>query len=296
MRGDFSSFWSKEDKRNFQSGLEIGLKKGLSLPLGVLLDRDWNAQTEILNDWQEIAAQDIIGAGVAGVPWEAKNSFKINRAFLSSAEILLTVNEGRVWAGGTLVEVKAIDAGANVERVATYLEPPIQTPKALFPVIPSAPPTRDAVILEAWREELNAFQVPELLLEPALGGVDTTERMHTAFRFRLYRMSEGDTCDSIIPKLKDDFGKKGKLTVTLQADQSADTDCPVAADGGYTGFEHQLYRIEIAKTDPPNENLFKWSQFNGGLVGKGDFDTTNGVELWSVDSGSSTAARVSIAH
>ena len=44
--------------------------------------------------------------------------------------------------------------------------------------------------------------------------------------------------------------------------------------GGYTGFEHNLYRIEIAELKPAQPPMFKWSQFNGGLVGTGFFDAT----------------------
>ncbi len=264
MRGDFSSFWNKEDKRNFNGVLH---QQGR-----VLLDRDWNAQTEILNDWQENAAQDIIGAGVAAVPADAANSFKITEAKILNApdRIEISAGEGRVWADGLLIEL-----GENVIREATYLEPPIQNPKAAIPNNPpNNPIIRDAVILEAWHEELNAFQMPELLIEPALGGVDTTERLNTAFRFRLFRMDGGDTCDSIINSLKDNFGNKGKLKAVLQPDIPVNGDCPVVQGGGYTGFEHQLYRIEIAQTDKP-KMWFKWSQFNGGLVGRGTFDSTN---------------------
>lgn len=264
MRGDFSSFWKKEANRNFNGVLH---QQGR-----VLLDRDWNAQTEIVNDWQETAAADIIGAGVAAVPADAPDSFMVTSAEIAAVpdRIEITVNGGRVWADGLLVESRQA-----VTREATYLEPPAQTPKASlpnnFPINPPGNPAiRDAIILEAWHEELNAFQVPSLLIEPALGGVDTTERMQTAYRYRLFRMDEDDTCDSIIERLKDNFDDKGRLTVTLDEDTTTDGDCPVPKGGGYTGFEHQLYRIEIAQTKHA-ETYFKWSQFNGGLVGRGRF-------------------------
>lgn len=262
MRGDFSSFWNKEDKLNFNGVLH---QQGR-----VLLDRDWNAQTEILNDWQEIAAQDIIGARVAAVPWEAKESFKVTKAKITSAtKIEVWINKGHVWADGLLIHLNE-----NIKREATYLEPPVQKPQAQISEIANG--VRDAVVLEAWHEELNAFQQPKLLVEPALGGVDTTERMQTAFRFRLYRMGKDETCDSIIEKLNKQHDK-GRLTVTLQPDNQVDKDCPVVSDGGYTGFEHRLCRVEIARTNRAGQTWFKWSQFNGGLVGRGTFDNTNRV-------------------
>ena len=61
------------------------------------------------------------------------------------------------------------------------------------------------------------------------------------------------------------------LTVSLDPTINPGGECPTVAGGGYTGFEHNLYRVEIAAVDsgPPQ---FKWSQYGGGLVGRGHFD------------------------
>lgn len=262
MRGDFSA-WNKDRSHNFRGTLH---QQGR-----ILLDRDWNAQTEITGEWQETAARDAFGADVAAVPAEEPLSFKVTNAAVVAgppAHVDVTVKKGRLWADGLLVELP-VDA----VYTATYLGPPIQNPAGQVGQLPNN--LRDAVILETWIEELSPFQDPDLLIEPALGGVDTTERLQTAFRLRLYRKAAGDTCDSLIPKLADDFPAKGKLTAELTPTVTIDGDCPVVQGGGYTGFEHRLYRIEIADTDKPSpEAYFKWSHFNGGLVGTGDFDAT----------------------
>jgi Family of unknown function (DUF6519)/Right handed beta helix region len=256
MRGDFS-IWRDERRQNFNGVLH---QQGR-----VLLDADWNAQTNLTNDWQDTAGRDIIGAGVAAVPADAPDSFKIKAATVSAANVDLTVAPGRVWADGLLAY---IDGTADVQRLATYLEPPFQTN-------PPAPAlgtdgTRDAVVLEVWREEINGFQIPQLLIEPALGGPDTTERVHTGLAFRLFRMTDpNDTCESIVDDLQDNFAAKGKLTVTLDDPPPPAGDCPLIAGSGYTGFEHNLYRIEIAAVDSGIAPSFKWSQFGGGLVGRG---------------------------
>jgi len=232
-----------------------------------LLDRDWNAQTEVINEWQETAGRDAFGAGVAAVPAEVPASFKVTKAekiLVAPVHVEVSVNKGRIWADGLLVE-----SAQDLVRTATYINPP----PGQVSDLPNG--LRDAVILETWLEELSPFQDPGLLIEPALGGVDTTERVLTAYRFRLVRMAVGETCDSIIPKLKDDFSLKGKLIAKLNPTVNIDGDCPVVESGGYTGFEHRLYRIEIAETDRANQSWFKWSQFNGGLVGRGFFDSAN---------------------
>ena len=273
MRGDFSA-WNKDRSQNFRGTLH---QQGR-----VLLDRDWNAQTEIFGEWQETAARDAFGAGIAAVPADSAGSFKVVAAErIGPDEVKISMTKGRLWADGLLAELvrdaepPALPAGVDAIRTATYLGPPIQSPQATLPSpLPVAPNIlRDAVVLETWLEELSPFQNPQLLIEPALGGVDTTERVQTAFRLRLYRMADGDTCDSIVENLKDDFASKGKLAVELKPTVDVDGDCPVVEGGGFTGFEHRLYRIEIADTDrPAPEAYFKWSQFNGGLVGTGDFD------------------------
>jgi len=231
----------------------------------VLLDSDQTEQTRIINYWQDVAASDVIGAGVAAVPADLAASFKIDAARVQAGQVILTVEPGRVWADGLPVHIAGT---APVNRTATYLEPPIQTPQATVASITAG--TRDAVVLEVWREAINGFQLPELLIEPALGGPDTAERVHTSAAFRLYRMGAADTCTGI--PIADDFSKKGKLKATLQPTVAVGGDCPVVQGGGYTGFEHHLYRVEIADLPPGSRPMFKWSRFNGGLVGRGIFD------------------------
>jgi hypothetical protein len=266
MKGDFSRF-PDERNSNFAGVLH---QQGR-----VLLDADWNAQTAIATGWQDTAGQDIIGADVAAVPADQPDGFRIASAThaAGTTNVQLTVKPGRVWADGLLARLFGEpDPGsaAAVPRIATYLAPPIQDPP--FGTASIAQGVRDAVVLEVWREELNGFQLPDRLIEPALGGPDTTERVNTAFAFRLMRLGPGDTCENITGRLKDDFSTKGKLKVSLQpAGAGGPVDCPTPAGGGYTGLEHNSYRIEIAAVDtgPPQ---FKWSQYGGGLVGRGHFD------------------------
>ena len=266
MKGDFSS-WRDERRHNFTGVMH---QQGR-----VLLDGDWNAQTGITIDWQDTAAQDIIGAGVAAVPFDQPNAFKIKAAVHNAGDawVQLTVAPGRVWADGLLAELfsEPDPDGTNDDtRNATYLKPPIQDPEVVATSIANG--IKDAVILEVWREEINAFQMPELLLENALGGPDTTERVHTATAFRLMRLGPGDTCENIVSRLRDDFASKGKLKATLKPPAAGGTpDCPTVAGGGYVGFEHNFYRIEIAQVNSPDPH-FKWSQYGGGLVGRGHFE------------------------
>ena len=124
-------------------------------------------------------------------------------------------------------------------------------------------------MLEVWEESVSAFQEPTDLLEPALGGPDTTERSKICAAVKLMRLGPNDDC-SAVAAAYDDFDAKGRLTVTPGPAIVIPGDCPVEAGGGYTGFEHYLFRIEVAEP-LGGEARFKWSQFNGGLVGRGRF-------------------------
>ncbi len=270
MKGDFSKLNFSDRNNNFNSVLH---QQGR-----VLLDSDWNAQTQILNDWQTNAGQDIIGVGIAAVPAENPDAFKVIQAEVTSSSdrVELQIQPGRIWADGFLINLEGTDP---LTRQATYLQPPIQNPPGTVDAI--AEGVRDAVILEVWQEAFNGFQKPETLIEPALGGPDTTEREQIAMAWRLYRLADDENCDNIRAQLQDKWEQKGKLTVSLEEPTVTNGDCPVVAAGGYTGFEHYLYRVEIAQTTSATPQ-FKWSQFNGGLVGRGVFQAPSGGEKGKV--------------
>ncbi len=232
----------------------------------VLLDQDWNASSQIIRHQRQILGRDAIGPHVAAVPVELRDSFKVTQATSDGVTVEITLEPGRVWLNGRMLQVD--------ERpdplVAEYLAPPIQTPPADPATIASG--VRDAVILEVWEEAFNGFQDPLNLIEPALGGVDTTERVKLFHQLRLLRLGPGDECGNLADRLTDDFDSQGKLTVSPADTLAISGECPVELGGGYTGFEHYLYRIEIADPDAGNAR-FKWSRFDGGLVGRGTYDS-----------------------
>src|SRR6266545_2984708 len=264
MNGDFSQWHRFDPTENFTAVLH---QQGR-----VLLDQDWNDQARIVDHWARRAGKDIIGDAIAAVPAGSPNGFEIEAAQVVNVggtdRVELEVRPGHAWADGLLVYLGG-DPSATVSRVATYLEPPIQNPVPDVSSITAG--VRDAVVLEVSHEAFNGFQWPDRLIEPALGGPDTTERVQTRIAFRLLRLGPDEDCHNIHAKQKDNPANFGKLTVSLQPTVVVPGDCPVVEGGGYTGFEHQLYRIEIAAVNAGGPK-FKWSQFNGGLVGRGRFN------------------------
>jgi hypothetical protein len=230
----------------------------------VITDDDGNRRAWVSMDWRDRAGRDIIGAGVAAIPAATPNAFRVRAALARTSpdgvtDAKLIIHPGHAWADGLAVELPG-DPESPIQRVAAYLDPP------------GSAAGRDAVILEVYRETLNGFQMPEALIEPALGGVDTTELVHTAMRFRLLSLAEGEDCENLGHRLAGP--DHGTLSVSLQEADDPGGDCPVEESGGYTGFEHHLYRVEIA----PVDGKFVWSTFNGGLVGRGQFVATSTTE------------------
>src|SRR5882724_11288473 len=255
MKGDFSR-WAFDPVANFSGVL---YQQGR-----VRTDVDDNAATAIGAHWRGTAARDVIGAGIAAAPAEAGGGFKVVSAKVVAGSVAVRLDPGRLWADGLHLY---LPSAGPVDLPAAYLAPPLQTPQASVATIAAG--VRDAVVLEVWEESVSAFQEPLQLLEPALGGPDTTERARVSARLALMRLGPNDDC-SAVGRAADDFAAKGKLTVTPAPAILIPGDCPIEAGGGYTGFEHYLYRIEIAE---PLAGVarFKWSQFNGGLVGRGRF-------------------------
>jgi len=256
--GDFSRWLEYKKGDNFNGVL---YQQGR-----VLSDSDGTTQTRLVNDWQHTAGGDIIGRNVAAIPAYLPNSFKVSSATLdvNTQQILVKVEPGRAWVDGMVTYLENGDP--EIARLATYLGIPYHD----FPPEVS-PGSRDAVILEVYPDVINAFQMPDQLLEPALGGPDTTEMLQTTIAFKLLRLSQ-ETC-SAIPDILTDRLERGRLTVSLQSNPPIVGECPVDQNFGYTGVTHNLYRIEVAEvniSDPPKQK-FKWSQFNGGLVGRGNY-------------------------
>lgn len=296
MQGDFSQ--AKFDPTLHTRGIEepaLGPLRNVSGVLQqqgrVITDADL-AEGELLDlAWQGQAGRDIIGAGVCAVPADGSDGFAVRTAAVDGNRVIVTVDPGHAWVDGILARLVGAAAAPSqpLKREAAYFGPPWSTPLPTTASI--GDDIRDAVVLELSEESLHAFQYPEQLLESALGGVDTAERAYVNCRLRLLRLADGETCSSVATRLRDDPDAKGRLSVSLQPPLVIPGDCPTVAGGGYTGFEHHLYRIEIAEQNVGAPARFKWSAWNGGLVGRGRFDATPNPDRVVIDAG-----RAAIVH
>ncbi len=227
----------------------------------VLLDRDWNEAAAIAAQWRSAVGRDSFGAGVLAVPVAGLSAFKVLSASSDASVVKVELGAGRAWADGLSL---TLDAPSSF--LASYFAPPYQAPQAQPSTI--ADGIRDLVVLDVWQDSISGFQDPLNLIEPALGGPDTTQRTQAFANVKLLRLGPNDDC-SAVAALADDFSAKGRLTVSPAPVLTISGDCPLEAGGGYTGLEHYLYRIEVADPDGAGQARFKWSQWNGGLVGRG---------------------------
>lgn len=283
MQGDFSvlNFDPYRDQRvvtNAADGVLRNVNGVLHQQGRVTIDADLTEEVLLELGWDAQAARDIIGTGVCAVPSGQAQAFLVDAAWLASdGRVMVKLWPGRAWVDGILTRLPGLAAPAvPVVRTATYLGPEPG---------PIGDNVRDAVILEVSQEALHGYQYPQVLIEPALGGPDTAERGYVNFRLRLVRLTAGESCHNIVQRLRDAPDAKGKLSVSLAPVVTIAGDCPVVGGGGYTGFEHCLYRIEIADVTLGAPPRFKWSQWNGGLVGRGLFDANGTPARVVIDAG-----------
>jgi hypothetical protein len=266
MKGDFS-FVDFDVASNYTS---VRHQQGR-----VLLDRDWNDAQAIDGYWRRTMAGDAFGLGVLAVPSSQPDSFRVLSAVNDPAGIHVELDAGRAWASGVPVQL-----GARSVFSAEYVAPAGSAPATRATIV--AGTTRDLVLLEVFEDTVSGFQDPATLIEPALGGPDTTERVKAFWTVKLLRLDVDEDC-SAAASLVDDPAAQGGLTVSPAPSAVITGDCPLELGGGYTGLEHYLYRIEIAEPRAGRAR-FKWSQFNGGLAGRGVYvAATNTVTITAND-------------
>src|SRR5215510_6527118 len=216
MKGDFS----RDTFRPANRYTSVRMQQGR-----MLLDSDWNEQAAIREHSERERFTAMVGGD--GVPAEGGIAVRVGRDGMPE------LTPGRAYAGG----------------LACVLDE--ATPLAELLAEPSTPATgrTDLVYLDAWDRHLTALDEPGLL-DPALGGPDTTTRLRVAWRPVLVEDVGDPTCEEI-----------DRLVARLAVGSMR-----ASAPGGYTGDENHLYRVEIHRGGDLGGASFKWSRDNGSVV------------------------------
>jgi hypothetical protein len=242
----------------------------------VLLDADWNEQSEVLDRRLRTAALDLAPAGppaTGGTGWVSISRATPDAFKLTATAGGLTLGRGRLYVDGLLAE----NHGAGPEVFDPVLaEPTGSTDPVLAEPAGSTDPRAPVhlpqggphlVYLDVWQREVTYLEEPDLV-EPALG-VDTTARVQTTWRIRvLPNVGTKVSCDTPLDTVPGWAAAHppagGRLTVRTVPVPPEQDICDVPPAGGYRGPENQLYRVEIH--DGGTAPSFKWSRDNGSVA------------------------------
>ncbi|GAA1579195.1 hypothetical protein GCM10009678_72280 [Actinomadura kijaniata] len=242
----------------------------------VLLDADFNEQSEITAYQDESRARDMIGR--CGAPATGAGFAIVDAAGAKPANTpwaQLHIAPGRYYVDGIMVEAPTPAASAAGWPLAAQPHLPAiedETPGLDEPAVDG----RYAVYLDVWHHHVTADQEPALH-EPALGSPDTSTRLRTVWQVRIVPLTANEKCS--------DLHRDGwlaepppSLTASLQQPEAQPDPCRLSASGGYQRLENQLYRVQIHDT-PEAGFRFLWSRENGSVVAAITAITNGGTEL-----------------
>ncbi|MEU9002239.1 DUF6519 domain-containing protein [Streptomyces sp. NPDC048551] len=267
MQGDFSR-WTFDKTARYRSVL---LQQGR-----VLLDADWNEQTEITAHHDETRAFDTFGP--SGVPLAEKDSFRITDETGNDPNGKpwkdLRITCGRMYVDGVLVETLReptyIPLGDQPDLAAVVTAEGVKEDGLPEP----ATDGRWAFYLDAHPHHVTVDEVAGLR-ESALGGPDTSTRTRTAWQVKYREIKEGTTCPNLHEPGWLDL-VRGTMAASLTDPEPTGNPCDITTAGSYTRLENQLYRVQVHKT---GEN-FLWSRENGSVTA-----SLRGVETANLPAG-----------
>jgi len=276
MSGDYSR--KTFDKKKHYSAVQMQQGR-------VMLDSDWNEQSEILQYRDQTESKDVIGP--SGVPKD-ENGFEIT---FSSGGNDLIIEPGKIYAEGLLCELEPGKTPVSYFNQPHYpnpddtyflSSPPASPPESPPESPPSSPPSEGIaaeiqngtylVYLDAWQQEINHLDDPRIK-EVALGQADTTTRLKVVWQVKMLPVEtepgEEVSCDMDLDKWQDHISPpSGKLNARTVEKGSKTEPCSLPPSAGYQRLENQLYRIEIHKGGDRNEATYKWSRDNASVQTK----------------------------
>jgi hypothetical protein len=206
----------------------------------VLLDGDWNLNIDAAARDRQRLARDTIGP--AGVP-QGSSNFMIS----FDADGTLQIGAGSMWIGGLYAVNPAIQAYPAQESIAPL------------------PASGQALLyLDAFVQEVQAAEDPGDLLDPALGGIDTTTRTRVAWRVRAAPV-QATNCTDASGALPTELISTGRLDITLTAPTTSVDPC-APPDDPRGKLPDGLLRVEVL--DPGSETTarFAWSYEDGAAA------------------------------
>ena len=219
----------------------------------VLTDDDFNEAERLDAEDARRVRVDVIGP--AGSP---DDGFR-----LKTVGGQLVLSAGTYYVGGVRLEMEA-DEEFNLQK--DWLQQGSSPGETLTP---PANAQLDFVYLDVWQQPVSAVEDKELL-EAALGGADTSARVRTMRRARVFRNVGDVDCAAAWTQLLAFLAPLGTINSDLELvpnaklkvgpDGTTTTDdlCSPPVNGGYLGAENQAIRVQIT-----GANQFTWGFDNG---------------------------------
>ncbi|MEZ0449715.1 DUF6519 domain-containing protein [Cellulomonas sp. ICMP 17802] len=258
MQGDFSRS-TFEARRGYRSVL---LQQGR-----VLLDSEVNEQAAITAHHDETRTVDVVGPAGGPLPLDGgPGPFAVVDASGATptgpvpwAQLLVT--PGRYYADGVLAESPAPTTGPGW-RLTDQPHLPGGLPE---PGSDVAVGGRVGLFLDVWQHHVTPDE-DLTLLEPALGGPDTSTRSQTVWQVRwLPLVDKGDGCADIV-RLSGATATHRTMAARLEEPVDSDDPCRITTSGGYQLLENQLYRVQVHTVAADGSATFLWSRENGSVV------------------------------
>ncbi|MEO3807258.1 DUF6519 domain-containing protein [Nonomuraea sp. B1E8] len=254
MQGDFTR-WTFDPRKGYRSVL---LQQGR-----VLLDAEWNEQTQITAQHDEVRTRDVVGQ--AGGPLDGAGFDLVDASGAvpkDTAWADLRITPGRYYVDGVLVEAAPPADGGVGHELA---DQPYLRRVGDLPGLPEPPGNGGyAVLLDCFNQHVTADQVPRLL-DSALGSTDTTTRARTVWQVRLVKVAAGTTCADVADPLWRDR-KPPTMTADLPEPDATADPCRLSTSGGYRRLENQLYRIQVHDVGTDGIARYLYSRENGSVV------------------------------
>lgn len=211
----------------------------------VLLDDDWNENERLQAENLHATQADVIGG--AGSP---DQGFRILNPALANSQPDFDIHDGTFYLGGQRLK---LDSPKTYQMQYDWL----QKTGEENPGVP-ADGQCDLAYLELWQQPVTAVEDRELM-EPALGGPDTSVRVRTMHRVRLASNLGTDQCHEAWEKLRIQWHAQNQgvidehnqlvpdVSLKVEFNPGSDPEdlCNPPIAGGYLGAENQAIRVQL---------------------------------------------------
>ena len=235
----------------------------------VTLEADWNEATAIIAEESRAQLIDVIGPSGS-----ADRGYTVTALTSDDGRATgdLAIHAGSLYVGGQRMVLDAdVTYGAQPDWLDTGGDPLWTAPG-----VPAGDGT-EAIFLMLREQEVGATEDPALL-DVALGGPDTTERLRIVQRI-VRRSTAATTCADALAEAGTGatFGRRfdpqtlrllspSRLQVSFSQSPGAATACVPMAQGGFLGAENQMIRVQVAAVDEQGTPTLVWGFDNAHFL------------------------------